>query len=84
MDFLKNLLNRTDLLKVISALTVLLCFFLIVYALVFLQIPEQNREPLLHVLGIIDALLGLIVGYYFGSSKGSQQKTELIDKMTNK
>jgi len=33
-------------------------------------------------LGTIDMALGLVLGYYFGSSAGSDKKNELIRKLT--
>lgn len=44
-------------------------------------IPSENREPLLIVLGFLTAKAGDIVAYFFGSSKGSADKTEhLVSK----
>ena len=51
---------------------------LIVGALIFWPIPEGNREPLMLALGLVLAWGGTAYGYFFGSSEGSQQKTELL------
>jgi hypothetical protein len=61
-------------------------FILIVYA--FIQIwlvvsgqtlPAEMREIIMRTLGTLDAIIGVIFSYYFGSSNGSFMKTKQID-----
>jgi len=47
-------------------------------------LPVENREPLIHVLGTLDGVISMLVGYYFGSSKGSHDKNEVIKKQAEK
>lgn len=50
------------------------------YVLVYVVIPEQNRDLFLHFLGIIEGIAISIFTYEFGSSKGSKEKTKLMGK----
>lgn len=50
------------------------------YVLVYVVIPEQNRDLFLHFLGIIEGIAISIFTYEFGSSKGSREKTKLMGK----
>jgi uncharacterized membrane protein len=80
-DAIKEFLKTVDLLQTFAALTVFTAFLFVVFALVSLPIPANNKEALIHVLGIIEGALIAIIGFYFGSSK-SQKKAE--DKSTDK
>lgn len=60
---------KTDWLLFATGFTVMGVFFVIVNALIYLQIPEANKEILIHVLGIVEGAVMTVVGYYFGSSK---------------
>jgi len=52
----------------------------IVALLVFYPVPPENREAFLIVLGTITGSFVSVVSYFYGSSKGSSDKTELIGK----
>jgi hypothetical protein len=41
-------------------------------------IPEGSMNIVMRSLGTLDAALGLVLGYYFGSSVGSARKTEQL------
>lgn len=66
--FIEKLL-KTDWLLFVTGFTVMGVFLVIVNALIYLQIPEANKEILIHVLGIVEGAVMTVVGYYFGSSK---------------
>lgn len=59
---------------------VMILLFVITYVLIFHPIPESNKDLLLLAAGIIFAWGSQIVGYFFGSSKGSADKSELLSK----
>ena len=42
-------------------------FVLLLVAIVFLQVPEHNKELIIHTTGIVEGIVLSIVGYYFGS-----------------
>ncbi len=50
------------------------------YAIVFLNIPEKNETLFTHFMGIIEGVALSIFSYYFGSSKGSSDKTNILEK----
>lgn len=37
-------------------------------------VPSEQREIVMRSLGVLDTALGLVLGYYFGSSSGSRLK----------
>lgn len=41
-------------------------------------IPSEMREIIMRSLGTLDAALGMVFTYYFGSSRSSAQKDEII------
>lgn len=55
-------------------------FFVLLALLVLKPIPEQNDSMLNLVVGALIGSFTGVVGYFFGSSVGSKQKTEIISK----
>ena len=51
------------------------------WALVFAAIPEANQNALTLLIGILSANVGVVVGFFFGSSVTSKKQTETIDTM---
>ena len=43
-------------------------FAFIIYASVYLQIPESNKEVWIHLIGICEGIVLSIFGYFFGSA----------------
>ena len=60
--------GRFDFLFYLTGLVGLGVFCFIVYAIVYLQIPEQNKEIWIHLIGISEGVVLSIFGYYFGSA----------------
>jgi len=46
-------------------------------------IPESSLNVVMRSLGTLDAAVGLVLGYYFGSSVGSANKTDQLSSMIN-
>jgi len=44
----------------------LFVFVFLVFAIVFLQIPEPNKEVFIHLVGICEGIVLSIFGYFFG------------------
>lgn len=57
------------------------CAVITVLVLVFYQVPENNRDMVNISLGTILGMSVNVVGYFFGSSKSSADKTEHIKDM---
>lgn len=53
-------------------------FFGELIALMFLEIPDASKPALLIMLGVLGTEFSRIMAFYFGSSKGSQDKTQLL------
>lgn len=64
---------------VASALVSILAF--IAWALVFKEIPQRNDNSLTLLIGILSSNIGLVVGFFFGSSLNSKKQTEAIADM---
>lgn len=62
-----------------AALILLLGFAL--YALVFVRVPAENQNALTLLIGILSANVGMVVGFYFGSSEASKRQVETIDTL---
>jgi hypothetical protein len=52
------------------------------WAFVFREMPATNREPMLMLMGILSANVGQVVGFFFGTSYGSQKKSEAITELS--
>jgi hypothetical protein len=61
-------LNRFDFMFYLTGLTGLSAFAFIIYAIAFLQVPEENKEIWIHLIGITEGVVLSIFGYYFGSA----------------
>jgi hypothetical protein len=46
-------------------------------------IPESSINIVMRSLGTLDAAVGLVLGYYFGSSVGSANKTDQVTSLIN-
>lgn len=64
----------------VIALAVFLGLGYVTTKLFGLEIPANNREPLMLVIGFLIAKAGTVVDYFFGSSSGSAAK---MDALTN-
>ena len=70
-----------DRMPAFIALAALAGFFGILTAMIFHAIPEAAMQPLLVMLGALGTLVTQIGAFYFGSSAGSRQKTDAIERM---
>ncbi len=69
--------KKNDYMMITAGLVGLGVFVFIVIAIVYK--PElQNNKLLIHLLGMIEGVALSIFMYYFGSSKGSKDKTDLL------
>jgi hypothetical protein len=84
LNEIKTSISKIDLMKILVGVFAMTIYFLIVRSLIQRSLPVDNREPLIHVLGTLDGVISMLVGYYFGSSKGSQEKSEIIKKQHEK
>jgi D-alanyl-lipoteichoic acid acyltransferase DltB (MBOAT superfamily) len=60
------------------------CAVAIIALLVFYQLPETNKDIVNISLGTLLGMAVNVVGFFFGSSKSSQDKTDLMAKAAEK
>jgi CDP-diglyceride synthetase len=72
--------NIKDAYMYILGALVILGFFGVIIYLITVPAPEENKDILLILLGIFGAKFADVVGYFYGSSKGSSDKDELLRK----
>jgi hypothetical protein len=53
-------------------------FFALLILLVLAAVPQENQDLLNLVVGALIGSFATVVGYFYGSSVGSAQKTELM------
>lgn len=58
-------------------------FFGILGWLIAGGLPESGKEAILILLGALGSAWTSMVAYYYGSSSGSAQKTQIIEKLRN-
>jgi len=63
----------------ILALSVIALTFILFYILMFKQVGAE-KDIIIYVLGVLSAVCTQVISYYFGSSQGSAQKQNQIDK----
>ena len=60
-------------LMVVSILT-------IIAILIYVELPTANKDMLYMVIGALISAFTTVISFFFGSSKGSADKTELMNK----
>jgi len=60
--------GKFDLMYNLTGIIGLGAFAFIVYAIVFLEIPAENKEVWIHLIGICEGIVLSIFGYFYGSS----------------
>lgn len=77
------MLDRQDLLNLAGsgiAIGLVSILGFMAWALVYVAIPADNREPLLMLLGILSTQVGIVVGFYFGTSSQARKQADTADK----
>ena len=65
--------GKTDYMHITTGLIGLGCFCFMIYAIVYLQIPESNKEVWINLIGIVQGIVLSIFGFYYGSAvKGNK------------
>ena len=55
-------------------------FFALIGMLIFKEVPVDNKDLLNIAIGSLLAAFSTVVAYFYGSSKGSSEKNEIISK----
>jgi hypothetical protein len=64
----------------LGILTVVSFFLVLVYTFK-IEIPQNNRDVVMIMIGVLCASYKDVTGYFYGGSKGSADKTELMKNM---
>jgi hypothetical protein len=60
--------GQFDLMFNLTGIIGLLSFAFIIYAIVYLEVPENNKEVWIHLIGICEGIVLSIFGYFYGSA----------------
>ncbi|MDI9407776.1 MAG: hypothetical protein QM523_00850 [Candidatus Pacebacteria bacterium] len=72
-----------DSMPKILAVLITLGFFGMLAVMTLVDLPGANRDLLNVMLGALGAAWTSVVGYFFGSSAGSQEKTRILGKVVS-
>ena len=62
----------------ITAWTIIIGFFALTGMLMFIPLPKDTNQAVLLLFGALASSFGAIVQYFFGSSKSSSDKTQML------
>lgn len=71
-------MSRSDVTRTTLAAIVLLAFNLSLAALFRFEVPETNRDMVIYMLGQLSGMATTALAFYFGTSRSSQEKNEVI------
>lgn len=66
--------GHIDYLMWVLAISAIFIFSFMVWSVVESTVPNENRELIFHIFGIVEGFMLSIFNYYFGSSAGSRVK----------
>ena len=58
--------------------------FILYAIIIFVDVNEQSKDIMIYVLGALTSAVTMVLGYYFGSSAGSKEKSKQIDDLLEK
>lgn len=65
------------------AWAVVIAFFAFTVLVLFVKVPVESSQMVGTLIGVISTAFGVVLNYYFGSSKGSADKTKLLTADSN-
>lgn len=71
-------MKAKELFQYILAIVIVVGIFVLLGVLIMHEIPETNKDLLNMIVGAFIASFTLVISYFFGSSKGSADKNELL------
>lgn len=60
---------------------IVISILVLVYVVFTVELPDKNKDVALMIIGALVAKFGDVVAYFYNSSKGSADKTEIISKL---
>lgn len=58
--------------------------FILFGVIIFVEVKAESKDILIYVLGGLTSAMTMVLGYYFGSSQGSKEKSQQIDELLEK
>jgi hypothetical protein len=58
--------------------------FLLFGIIVFAEVKPEAKDIIIYVLGALTSAVTMVLGYYFGSSQGSKEKSLQLDEIMGK
>ena len=58
--------------------------FVLFGVMIFVDVKPEAKDILIYVLGGLTSAVTMVLGYYFGSSAGSKEKTKQLDELLEK
>lgn len=58
--------------------------FILFTVIIFVDVNAQSKDILIYVLGGLTSAMTMVLGYYFGSSAGSKEKSKQLDDLLEK
>lgn len=77
---MKNTKDGVSKVHLFFGVMISLIFAIILGALLFYPIPQENRSAVDILLGSISFIQGMVYTYFFGSSQGSYRKTDMLHR----
>ena len=68
----------------ILALGTVALTFILYGIIIFTDVDGQSKDILIYVLGALTSAVTMVLGYYFGSSAGSKEKSQQLDEILDK
>ena len=58
--------------------------FILFGVIIFVDVDADSKDILIYVLGALTSAVTMVLGYYFGSSAGSKEKSQQLDEILDK
>ena len=55
--------------------------FVLFAVIIFVEVKPEAKDILIYVLGALTSAVTMVLGYYFGSSQGSKEKSQQLDEV---
>ena len=73
--------NVKDLYMYILGGLISIGFFFVLVLLIYKPMPADNRDIFYLIVGALISFEGVIINYFYGSSRGSAEKSEIIKNL---
>ena len=58
--------------------------FILFGVIIFVEVDNDSKDIIIYVLGALTSAVTMVLGYYFGSSAGSKEKSQQLDDILDK